>query len=555
MGTERDDDGFTLIEVMTALALLSVTLAAMGPFFIGSFRSVAHQKSNQAAVQLADSAIEQVRALKGSSLLTGRGQLKSTNQWNSAPNTIKTTYLATMQLSWDPLITSSTSTLGDDAAIPTSPQTMTVEGTPYVRTIYVGICDVYVGSSGGCVNPAVVAPPADATKDLKFFRAVVSVTWPSSNCTGGTCTYVTSTLVARASEPIFDFHRPAPLVTTFTATFYKGVAADGFKMEASGGQLPNTWSATSMPPGLTLAGDGNITGVPTTAGVYTSMVTVKDKLGRSDTETVTYTVLLPPTLTAPASAANHVGEVVSQQLTGANGATPYTYSATGLPPGLAVNASTGAITGTPATAGTYTVVATVTDTNGQKASKTYTHTVYPVVTIAPIPDQAITLGQTFTCTAVGGGGNGTFTYSATGLPVGVLLNAATGVMTGLPTISGRYLPAVTVTDSLGGTATTRFVLLVNTTTNLVFTSPIWTVADQTTPSGTSVSVNFQTNGTLLGLSPTLTATNMPNGLSFNPVTGTISGKPNKPGSYPVTVTATSLVPPQVSSYSFIWTVT
>jgi len=553
MRTARDDRGFTLIETMTSLALLGVTLAAMGPFFIGSFQSVAHQRSSQAAVQLADSAIEQVRALKGSSLLTGRGQLRSTAQWNAAPAVLDP-YLDTMQLAWDPLITSATSTLGDDAAISTAPQTMTIEGTAYTRTIYLGICDVYVGGTGACVSPALVAPPADSTKDLKFFRAVVLVTWVSRNCPAAGCSYVVSTLVARASEPIFDFHRPAPLIKTLAATFSKGTTVDNFTMEAAGGQLPNTWTTTSMPPGLLLNATGVITGTPAAAGTYPCMVTVRDTLGRSDTQTVTFTVVLPPALTAPAGAQNHVGEPSGLQLSGTGGAAPYVYSATGLPPGLTLNAATGAISGTVTTIGTYAVTATVTDSAGGTASKSYTHRVFPALVIAPIAGQAITLGQTIAVTAAGSGGNGTYSYAATGLPAGVLINPATGVLGGLPTVPGRYLPVVTVTDGLGGTASAGFVVVISTTTSLIFTSPAWTAADQTSTAGTPATVTFQTNGSTLGLSPALTVSGLPPGMTMNPLTGTISGTPTKAGSYPVTVLATNALPPATSSYTFLWTV-
>ncbi len=79
------DDGFTLVEVLTSLALLTIFMAAIGTFFIGSIRSISRQSAAQAAAQLADSAFEQVRSIRGSSLLAGRGQAKSAAQWNSAP--------------------------------------------------------------------------------------------------------------------------------------------------------------------------------------------------------------------------------------------------------------------------------------------------------------------------------------------------------------------------------------------------------------------------------------------------------------------------------------
>ena len=51
------------------------------------------------------------------------------------------------------------------------------------------------------------------------------------------------------------------------------------------------------------------------------------------------------------------------------------YAATGLPPGLSINASSGLITGTPAAGGTYDVTVTATDTTGAFGTATFTWTV------------------------------------------------------------------------------------------------------------------------------------------------------------------------------------
>src|SRR5947207_492643 len=51
------------------------------------------------------------------------------------------------------------------------------------------------------------------------------------------------------------------------------------------------------------------------------------------------------------------------------------YSATGLPPGLSINASSGLITGTPTAGGTYDVTVTATDTTGASGTATFTWTV------------------------------------------------------------------------------------------------------------------------------------------------------------------------------------
>jgi hypothetical protein len=82
--------------------------------------------------------------------------------------------------------------------------------------------------------------------------------------------------------------------------------------------------------------------------------------------TITTTTLPQALLASPYSAA----------LSATGGTTPYTWSATGLPPGLSVNPAFGTIAGTPAARGTYTVTVTVTTANNLTASTTLPLTVY-----------------------------------------------------------------------------------------------------------------------------------------------------------------------------------
>lgn len=63
---------------------------------------------------------------------------------------------------------------------------------------------------------------------------------------------------------------------------------------------------------------------------------------------------LPPTVTSSGSASGKVGQSFSYQITGTQ--SPTGYGASGLPPGLSVNPSTGSVSGTPTTAGTYNSV-------------------------------------------------------------------------------------------------------------------------------------------------------------------------------------------------------
>jgi hypothetical protein len=88
----------------------------------------------------------------------------------------------------------------------------------------------------------------------------------------------------------------------------------------------------------------------------------------------------PLALANPGSRTGTVGTATSLTLSASGGTTPYTFSATGLPAGLSINASTGVISGTPTTATTYSVTATVTDSAAPSASasQTFSWVISPV---------------------------------------------------------------------------------------------------------------------------------------------------------------------------------
>ncbi|GAA0221902.1 hypothetical protein GCM10010492_20030 [Saccharothrix mutabilis subsp. mutabilis] len=84
-----------------------------------------------------------------------------------------------------------------------------------------------------------------------------------------------------------------------------------------------------------------------------------------------------PSIAPPGSQTGTVGTATSLQLKASGGTPPYSFAATGLPPGLSIAPATGLISGTPTTAGSYSVTATVTDSAGKSGSTTFGWTISP----------------------------------------------------------------------------------------------------------------------------------------------------------------------------------
>jgi subtilase family serine protease len=144
-----------------------------------------------------------------------------------------------------------------------------------------------------------------------------------------------------------------------------------------------------------------------------------------------------------------------------------TYSATGLPAGLSINSSTGLISGTPTTSGSYSVTVTVKDTTGATGSASFTWTVNSAtgntVTVTNPGSQTGTVGTaaSLQIKATDSASGQTLTYSATGLPAGLSINSSTGLITGTPTTAATYSVTATAKDTTGATGSASFSWTIN----------------------------------------------------------------------------------------------
>ena len=225
--------------------------------------------------------------------------------------------------------------------------------------------------------------------------------------------------------------------------------------------------------GTTVATVGTAGGVATGSGPTAnpfSMTNVEAiTLPTNGTASSDYSLQVAPhpplSLSCASLAAGTVGTPYSTALSATGGVPAYTFSETGSISPLALNPTTGAITGTPSAAGTLTFTAKVTDSSGTTAANTATASCSIIVT-APkttpplkvnCPTSSATVGTYYNSTVGVTGGLPPYKYTIAfgSLPAGLSLNATTGAITGTPTTAETGAFKIEVTDAAGTVAYTN----------------------------------------------------------------------------------------------------
>ena len=161
-------------------------------------------------------------------------------------------------------------------------------------------------------------------------------------------------------------------------------------LSVRGGTAPYAWDVVdgSLPQGMILIGlTGTVGGIPTSAGDFKVTIRVTDAANNQDSQAFRLTVISSepgPSIDTTSLPAGVVGTAYSANFTASSGTPPYTWliSAGALPSGISLDGSSGALSGTPTTAGNADFTARVSDSTNQSATKQFRITVNPA---APCP--------------------------------------------------------------------------------------------------------------------------------------------------------------------------
>ena len=344
-----------------------------------------------------------------------------------------------------------------------------------------------------------------------------------------------------------------------------------------------TYTASGLPGGLSIdSGSGLISGtISNTAAEsspYSVIVTATDNgtSAQQGQASFTWTVSntnQAPEVTNPGEQISAEGAVIELQITASDpDGNGITFAASGLPDGLSIDENNGLISGTlPYTAHTgspYEVTVTVSD---DVTPSLQTQVIFDWnVTDVNGPPQVINPGNqtsaeeaviSLQISASDPDGGDTLTYSASGLPDGLSINANSGLISG--TISNTaaesspYSVILTATDN-GTPAQQGQASFTWTVSNTNQAPDVTNPDEQTSAEGAVISLQIDASD-LDGDTLTYAASDLPEGLSINSASGLISGTVSYDASsgspYEVTITVTDGGSPQLQDQAvFDWVV-
>ncbi|MBV6814665.1 putative Ig domain-containing protein [Xanthomonas campestris pv. passiflorae] len=430
--------------------------------------------------------------------------------------------------------------LNDDAVVTVSPASLpaATAGTAYSQTLT---------ASGGTPGYSFVISAGTLPAGMTLNAAGVLSGTPTASGSFNFTVTATDSGVPTSGSRAYTLTVAGANVTLPATTLPAGTAGQAYSSAitpATGGIAPYSYALTAgaLPAGITLnSSNGTLSGTTTSVGSFNFSVTATDSTSGTPsqgTRGYTLNIAAPTIALAPSTVPTATrGSAYSQTLTASGGTAAYTYAITSgaLPAGITL-ASNGTLSGTATLEGTFNFTVQATDANSFTGTQAYSLTVAGPNLVLPASTlPAGTAGQAYAAAVVPAtGGTAPYSYAVTAgaLPGGVVLDAATGGLSGTPTVSGTFTFTLTVTDSTpspAAQASRSYALTVNAAT-LVLGQPTLPAAVR----GSAYSQVLTASGGIAPYRYSIASGTLPAGLTLAS-DGTLSGTPTVQGTSSFTI--------------------
>ena len=315
-----------------------------------------------------------------------------------------------------------------------------------------------------------------------------------------------------------------PVITSPTNAVGQQGHTLNYALTASG-SAPITFGATGLPDGLSVdPTNGMILGVPAVAGVFDIGLFATNAVLTAAGNLVLTLADDIPGITSATNAVGKQGTLFSYTIAATND--PAWFNAGPLPDGLSVDPTNGVISGVPSVSGSFSFMICVTNAYGSNLETLTVDLASDVPFIASSLTENGTQGQFFSYAI--NSTNNIDSFSAGQLPGGLSLNPASGVISGVPLVSGAVAITIGTVNEFGSDSQTLML-------NLATGAPV--ITSSLNAAGAEEQIGFDYTITASNSPATFWAANLPMGLTVNPNTGDIAGTPLYAGNYTIPISA------------------
>ena len=346
----------------------------------------------------------------------------------------------------------------------------------------------------------------------------------------------------------FLIRRPLLVPVMSNAPVVRGQVGASLSFQLTASNIPTSFSSSTLPDGLVLNnGTGEIPGTPLPSALGVTNVQVFATNGDGDGPPMILQFRIAPAPNVPRLAGNTdipalVGEPFTYQIQASGD--PASYAVEALDPqstlgdvGLELNADTGLIAGTPVINGTFGFLLTATNDDGTSPPAEIHLVISPPPTAPEIvnADEATgRVGEAFQFQIVAAGGT-ILGYAAGGLPSGLEVDPASGLISGTPVEIFDGIVLLSATNEFASSDLFELELVIEPSP----LAPVITSSASHAGVQNSAIPPYQITAT--NLPDLFQATNLPVGLRLDPFSGSISGIPVESGTTNVFVSASNAV--------------